>query len=913
MTSMVTAPQIAARAGEVIESTASKWLRPAIGIRVGTVSSCPEELEVGGRVLRVVTVESALAAREALLETGTDPGPRMILLTRLDEAALGLDVLARLTRGRLFPIEPWEILKQHFQARRIDARLTRYPWMANALLEVRRGGVIPTVPTGVLDERTAWDLLLDDRLGLRAARWDLVELLRWSREPGRLESWHSLEPEIARGARQWLSTVGGGAVSAFFDCVESGFGGDALPVAIAAEIVCAEQAPPEVREARVRLERWFSGRPMENSVAQGWIAAGREIAETTRRETARRDLDRAFARSEEILRELRVETYLHLGSMTRGELEARFEQFGRALIEGIARWEAAPGAAEVLPRIEATYQALRQHMMSDSLPQYVARVDRAGMAVRIARWLGLQTRPGNETSLAGAVASYVAEGSYLDRARTRLFGVEPHPVLAEAYQALMHRARTFCEERNARFGGLLARETRAGEPIADVVPVESFIDELLGPIAQIDSVLLVVMDGMSFAVFRELEESIARHGWIQLLPPGRGRCPSLLAGIPSVTEVSRACLLSGRMATGAAGFELTEFTLHPALNPEKRTEARPDLFFKGQVSGGDLSEISPEIESAIESRRIRVVGVVMNAVDDHLAKGNQLLMDWSLEQIAGLSRLFESARRARRTVVVTSDHGHVLERGTERMVDPRTGSALESGADRYRPDDGWKYPGEEAIGGPRVLAPGGSMVGLWSEARRYSVKKNGYHGGISPQEMVIPLGVYRQAPIEGPWVEAIVSPPEWWMGENFTRGEDRPPAEIRKGGPAPLSESGQTSGLSSDPAPGESAPVRAPAGWTSALLESPLFQAQLRRQSRTAIDPAEIETLLVALDERGGALDRTALAAKLGKPVFRVDGFVANVGRALNLDGYEILSIDESGTVRLDTATLRVQFQLGGS
>ena len=53
--------------------------------------------------------------------------------------------------------------------------------------------------------------------------------------------------------------------------------------------------------------------------------------------------------------------------------------------------------------------------------------------------------------------------------------------------------------------------------------------------------------------------------------------------------------------------------------------------------------------------------------------------------------------------------------------------------------DGRAEEGELRIGGAwrsdRGLDPG------LSERIRYGLKKNGYHGGISPQEMVVPIAV----------------------------------------------------------------------------------------------------------------------------------------------------------------------------
>ena len=62
-------------------------------------------------------------------------------------------------------------------------------------------------------------------------------------------------------------------------------------------------------------------------------------------------------------------------------------------------------------------------------------------------------------------------------------------------------------------------------------------------------VLLLLVDGMSWAVFRELVSDIKSHDWIDL---GFGPTPKRLIGLaalPSVTEVCRTSLLCGDAAS----------------------------------------------------------------------------------------------------------------------------------------------------------------------------------------------------------------------------------------------------------------------------------------------------------------------------------------------------------------------------
>ena len=154
----------------------------------------------------------------------------------------------------------------------------------------------------------------------------------------------------------------------------------------------------------------------------------------------------------------------------------------------------------------------------------------------------------------------------------------------------------------------------------------------------------------------------------------------------------------------------------------------------------------------------RVVGVVINAVDDHLAKGDQYRASWTTHQIRPVEELLEACRSSGRVVVLVSDHGHVLERETEfRDVE---------GGERWRPATEEPADDEVLLQGPRVVTEGRRLLAPWSERVRFGMKKNGYHGGATLQEVVLPLGVF--APPDAAsrlagWREAAPEIPDWWQ------------------------------------------------------------------------------------------------------------------------------------------------------
>jgi hypothetical protein len=81
-----------------------------------------------------------------------------------------------------------------------------------------------------------------------------------------------------------------------------------------------------------------------------------------------------------------------------------------------------------------------------------------------------------------------------------------------------------------------------------------------------------------------------------------------------------------------------------------------------------------------------------------------------------------------------------------------------------------------------------------------------------------------------------------------------------------------------------------------------VFGGRLKRE--------HVEQAVRALTERNGVQMKPALAQRLAVPPIRVDGILASLQRILNVDGYPVLTIDSSQTVRLNLALLREQFAL---
>lgn len=98
----------------------------------------------------------------------------------------------------------------------------------------------------------------------------------------------------------------------------------------------------------------------------------------------------------------------------------------------------------------------------------------------------------------------------------------------------------------------------------------------------------------------------------------------------------------------------------------------------------------------------------------------------------------------------------------------------------------------------------------------------------------------------------------------------------------------------------------------ASLLESPIYQAQKKRQGARAITDDRMTSIISVLLTRSGRVHQDALAAGAGIPILRIHSTLSAARRQLNLEGYTVLSTDvDRVTIVLDTDLLRQQFLEG--
>ena len=889
----------------------------AIGIGLPALDEAipaPPALRIGAEELPVVRSSSVLALRERLVDLPA-AGPPLVVLTDLPATELGDDLRARLARRKLFSIEAWQLVKERFKAHYVDPRLVeRHEWAARALLDAEPEAGYPPVPSGFLDAETAWRRLFEALTGIPRGERDPEALLAWTLDGEPVQRLDALPEAVRTGLAVAAEDSAGRAARAILECAGR-LGRRTVSVGLVARVLFDTDGKGNERAAKARgkLEALLDLHDLDPGLARGWTAAAERLVRRRLSRPAEPGgpgsqgvVEAVLADADDLLHTLGAEDLAGRSAILRASIEQRLADLARellAFVEGEAR--------ELPDTLRNAADRVLDHALSADAPHRTAGVE---MALRLSGWLATRRRgdAGSRRPFGAVARGYGREGGFVDRARARLWDGDPSPVVAEAYAALAEQADEARQQENREFGRLLADWPGSGPHEQSVLGVEAVLDRCIAPLARVQPVLVLVVDGMSMAVFRELEHDLVWRGWVELIAADTRERPVVVAALPTVTEVSRTSLLCGAVTPGNASKEKEGFSRHDGLRSACAPGAPPVLFHKGDLRETGAAGVSPRVAAAIADPDYRVVGVVINAVDDHLAKGDQVRVPWTARHIRPLEELLEACRSCGRGVVLVRDHGHVLERGT-------TLRDVAEGAERWRPATGAPADDEVLLQGPRVIAEGGRLLAPWSERVRFGMKKNGYHGGASPQEVVLPLGVFAlpetMSQLAG-WRETAPEIPAWWrwrVEADPAAASDRPTLADERRAPAPVRRPprrGQTGDLLAGLEPAARRPTET---WIDRLIETDLFAEQRKQAARTALPEERIRAILTALDARGGKLTGPALAESLGVPLFRLGGIVSALRRVLNVDGYAVLSVDESSeTIELNRDLLDTQFGLAG-
>lgn len=887
-----------------------KWQRDrdalAVGLHVSPTMKGPAEVEFEFGKAKVVRADTVFEVREALLAAERDQS-RLVLLTGLQQKDLGLDVVARLARSRLFAVDHWASLSSLFKAKELDRSILD-PAIAQALLDFAPTDGYPPVSAGILDAGTVWRAICRHVFDMGESEPDLVSLLLWASSEKGPNRYQQAGEAICASLRQRLVHNLGDAADSILRFVESNAGADALALAVTCLVVYGSEGDTTLDAAAARMEQYHANRPIPRNVGctLGKVAID-AIADLDRHDDPR-IAQHHLQRADELLKQFICHENAYRNTLTRLSFEQRLGRLGNAIQSAVK----SP-SCETIAACETRLEEIASHRLA-RLGRNKDQVLKAEMAVRLVRWLHTEAAP--SSSFAESAAHHIREMSYVDWAREPLCRGEDVPELSAAYQLLDQVVLERRESFSRSFAKSLADWSTVGSKDAGVLGVEDVLSRVVSRVVQAGNrVLLVVLDGMSWAICHELMEDIRQDHWFEATLDESNTPPlPVVATIPSVTQLSRASLLSGILAKGDQSVERKNFESNKELTEVCDKKHPPILFHKQQLTEGNRGVISAELSAKLTAQQYKVVGVVINAIDDRLSNAQQVTENWSLSRISPMRALLRLARDSGRVVILASDHGHVWHRPDGEYRSYEEGS-------RWRSDDGNRAPDEIALQGSRVIAGGSSVIVPWTEKVYYSRQQNGYHGGATPQEMVCPLVLLTDKTSAYSGLYRCEYPkPDWWsVAPIASRVTDEPQITIT----VPASDNSSKSGTPTlfdlgeieQVKRGSSGPsVLEPTtseGWISALLRSQSYKDQKSRIRRHAVDDTTLQKCLSALESSGGIMTPTAFAKSADVPMARLDGLVVTMQRVLNVDGYEILTLDRTeNRVELNISKLKRQFDL---
>jgi len=887
---------------------------------------------------RVIPVNSELDLRERM--PGLDEADARIAFLIPWPTALPLDLAGRFARnGKVFRIGKNVRLAQLFGLADVDDEQVRRSPLAEYLLNHPPTKPL-SVPTGRLTLNAMWTAWLSATWGVPTQGGLALDmLLGWAamddRGPRFVEAMQSAETKPVRDALLvFLKSQLGAAGRAVWEAWEARKGRTALEYAVLFETL-ADNAHAGVRVWVKLSTRLALGIKDENEAVQAANALGRAAGTALRyvEQRAGEQTMRAIVNNADALVDTSdVREALIDNARLPSSWQMRLDKLGE-LLSSVAH---APNARAVADADQARRYLDGHSFFKDEGQTRV--VKRAEMAVRLLSWLA--ARP--DKALEGGKAPYAdaetlarwyaEDGGFVDLARRWARG-PADGIFGRGVSAILEVADQARLDLDNRFSRSLSAWIDATRPSSRVLPIDHALKRIAVRFLEEEptrKLLVLLIDGMAWAQAVELLQSMAHRAspWMPLAwhasakgRVGDGVYPTVLANLPTMTEVSRAAFFSGKpLANGTAGDtskDVDRFRDHADLGKLLPSSEVPRLLLRGEGHTRDGSA-SAEALALVGDPDKRIVGIVINAIDASLKGDSQQLHPWTIDHVRSLPDLLNKAREAGRSVLLASDHGHVPADN----LAPLPGASGQGGGARWRPWWSEKDPireGEQAFAarpGNGVWAPRGAagVVLLGDDTTRYGAAAHaGEHGGASLAEVVTPcllIGCEDVAMKEASTDRGLaVRPayvPAWWYFDVRDTPLAAPVVEMvrpkkiddRQLALLPVEEAA--------PEPIKPAKQRAVAEESpfakSEMLEIRARSAQIRKQVLQAVD------FLLA---RNGAASDEAFAAGMGVTPYRVGGLVSRLQEVLNVDGYQVLRFDTTARqVYLDREKLCQQFEV---
>ncbi|MEV0675712.1 BREX-2 system phosphatase PglZ [Actinosynnema sp. NPDC050436] len=820
--------------------------------------------EVRGRPVRYVPCPSVLSVLDALASPpdGSSGQEVLVVLTDRGERELGEAVMARFHRAHLHDVSKYTLLQDLLKVRQLDARLRgrENTWLVDALVDLARTGQLPNTTGLSFGREVALRHVVRARLSVDSTALDLTSLITAADVASNRTRWQALDPAERSGITAHLVERLGGAADVVLRLAAAR--DDVLAELLVADVLTG--APEDDLTAAHALGAFTHSRFGPDGPSRAAIAAAAAAAVEIATGTDSPDVWPRIRHADTLLAQLNGSAIAYVSRVLPSGFTSRLERAAKSLDD------------RDLAAVRAHHDA---HEKS-------AQVRRLHAAVRLHRWWG--SRPPEVTTTADALRRHARDLAWVDAELIRVRHGSSSPEVAKAFERIASRVGKRRAELDSRFAATLP-EAAYTVP-SDVLGVETVLPEVIAPLARRHKVLLIVVDGMSGAAAAEITWSIAenpRLGWTEVVRSADGGREAVLAAFPTETAYSRTSLLTASLSSGNADAERRAFPKHSFWPPRTRAV----VVHKAGVAGTSGLDLGSDLDAEFAPRaEPQVLAVVLNTVDDALARGRQSDdPGWDYRDVAHLPALLERAAENGWVVVLTSDHGHVLEHASRHRPDS-TGTAR------------WRRPGnpvqedEVVLTGPRVLVDGGTAVLAATEAVRYGARSHGYHGGASLAEVAIPLVVLLPPgtdELDG-WAVHSQGQPDWWTGRE-PRKPSRPARTRREPAPA------QPDLFARD----ESRGARLIAGET--------FVNTHRGQPANRVLKAEVfRDVVDAVLGAGGRLPVAEALQAAGTPGRNPRGLVAALGRVLNIDQFPVVDLIDGGrTLVINEKLLDEQFPEG--
>lgn len=900
--------------GLIRDLKSKKHTRGVVAVAASQRWNAATEFSVDGQAVRVRLAPSVLAIRDALTERRH--ADWVVILTDRPADDLPAGVVEHLVTNRLMNLDPFPMLRTAFAASQQEFNLLGLSTDAARAVLRELDQVDAPAPGAVLTEDHLFATLAVAKFGLsdftphQVALWSMR-----SAEIGRYDSWSATaDPFLIDQLVRWLSSRLGGLGSVFSTVWRTAGPAHLVPLGLVAAVLSdsgkSAAAFPAAADVTTRVRTRLELELGDATLSQQQLAAWGDTA--TLAVAAADNPAAALTLAESSIVRLQASTLAARSDVLPSALPARIAQF----------------AASVQPAVDGSTDLAADEAWALVSAHRDARVDTAeaprdvrvgAAALRLLHRLRMPWP--QPSSLADWLNVYRTDLSWVDSAINNAFIGADSTALAVVTHRLVTRARTARTALDRGFAQQLAsagahRESGSGA----AVYIEDLLDTVIKPLTvrppgptsgltvtsapPRSAVLLVIADGMDAATSNSVvADALRRHRpqWQDCLLPDTDGVHTALAALPTVTRFSRCSLLTGALAAGGQNEERTGFAAW--LQSNGLRGVGQVLFHKADLDALSKGHaLALDVRLAIEDTEKRaVVACVLNDIEDALDRADPIGTTWTTQHFKHLDALLSSAASVGRTVVLLSDHGHVVERREQPGV--QRGDQISA---RYRAavgvDPATLDPDEILVSGPRVLTDDHRAILAVDEQLRYTRVRAGYHGGATLAEAVIPVSILVNGAIPEHLGLQPAPPatPSWWdyVAPATPPGPVQPVVPPVTASKKSVSRPVQQTDALFDvdpPANGNkrshsAASVPAHEDSINALVSSELFVGQHNRFGRR-LERSAIATVLREAIAGNGVLSLARAGEILGVRPARAAAATQVLAQVLNTDGVVVVAV----------------------